>query len=153
MLPKFVFRRRKMKCWGSSETRFQKIWGRTEPSSGGKQPFKVSHFSKMWNFERTFTSRGWLRSASNFGKTRFRWSLTFRFRHRKKMFGSFFRRKHFHDAKKLNFCSMLLASKNEMSGIVWNAFSQSLKPNRAIFGVQTAVRSFKTNSKPSVSNR
>ena len=31
------------------------------------------------NFERPFTPRGWLRSASNFGKTRFRWSPTFDF--------------------------------------------------------------------------
>ena len=34
--------RRKMKCRGSSETRFPKVWGRTEPSSGGKRPFEVS---------------------------------------------------------------------------------------------------------------
>ena len=27
---------------------------------------------KMQNFERPFTPQGWLRSASNFGKTRFR---------------------------------------------------------------------------------
>ena len=31
------------------------------------------------NFERPFTPRGWLRLASNFGKTRFRWSPTFHF--------------------------------------------------------------------------
>ena len=31
------------------------------------------------SFERPFTPRGWLRSASNFGKTRFRWSPTFHF--------------------------------------------------------------------------
>ena len=31
-----------MKCRGSSETRFPKVWGRTEPSSGGKRPFEVS---------------------------------------------------------------------------------------------------------------
>ena len=53
--PIFLFRLRKMKCRESSETRFPKVWGRTEPSSGGKPPFKVSHFSKMRNFERTFT--------------------------------------------------------------------------------------------------
>ena len=35
------FRRRKMKCWESSETRFPKVWGRTEPSSRGKRPAKV----------------------------------------------------------------------------------------------------------------
>ena len=38
---KFFFRRRKMKCRESSETRFPKVWGRTEPSSGGKRPVKV----------------------------------------------------------------------------------------------------------------
>ena len=31
------------------------------------------------NFERPFTPRGWLRSAWNFGKTRFRWSPTIHF--------------------------------------------------------------------------
>ena len=35
------FRRRKMKCRGSSETRFPKVSGQTEPSSGGKRIFKV----------------------------------------------------------------------------------------------------------------
>ena len=32
----------KMNCRGSSETRFPQVWGRTEPSSGGKRPFEVS---------------------------------------------------------------------------------------------------------------
>ena len=36
-LPFFLFRRRKMKCRGSCETHFPKVWGQTEPSSGGKQ--------------------------------------------------------------------------------------------------------------------
>ena len=40
-LPKKKNRRRKMKCWESSETRFPKVWGRTEPSSRGKRPVKV----------------------------------------------------------------------------------------------------------------
>ena len=39
---------RKMKCRGSSETRFGKVWGRSEPSLRGKWPFKVC--------------RGWRRS-------------------------------------------------------------------------------------------
>ena len=47
------------------------------------QRFPTFHFStseKLFrNFEQTFTPRGWLRSASNFGKTRFRWSPTFDF--------------------------------------------------------------------------
>ena len=34
--------RRKMKCWGSPETRFPEVWNRSEPSSGGKRPFEVS---------------------------------------------------------------------------------------------------------------
>ena len=41
ILPKKCFRRRKMKCWESSETRFGKVSGRSEPSSRGKRPFKV----------------------------------------------------------------------------------------------------------------
>ena len=49
---RFCFRRRKMKCRGSSETRFPKVWGRTEPSSGGKRPFENSTFSAPQNFER-----------------------------------------------------------------------------------------------------
>ena len=35
------FWRQKMKCWESSETRFPKVWGRTEPSSRGKRPVNV----------------------------------------------------------------------------------------------------------------
>ena len=38
---KFFLWRRKMKCRGSSETRFPKVSGQTEPSSGGKRIFKV----------------------------------------------------------------------------------------------------------------
>ena len=45
------------------------------------------------------------------------------------------------------FCKKILvgafwASKNEMSGIVWSMFSQSLKPNGAILTGQTSVQSF-----------
>ena len=40
------------------------------------------------NFERPFTPRGWLRSASNFGKTRFRWSPTFDFSAAKKFYST-----------------------------------------------------------------
>ena len=39
--PKFLLRRRKKKSRESSETRFPKVGGWTEPSSGGKRPFKV----------------------------------------------------------------------------------------------------------------
>ena len=38
----FVFRRRKTKCWESSETRFPKVSWRSEPSLRGKRPFEVS---------------------------------------------------------------------------------------------------------------
>ena len=44
----------------------------------------------MRNFEQPFTPRGWLRSASNFGKTRFRWFPTFHFPTPKNNFGRFF---------------------------------------------------------------
>ena len=42
------------------------------------------------NFERLFTPRTWLRSASNFGKTRFRRFATFDFSTLKKLFDEFF---------------------------------------------------------------
>ena len=38
---KFFFRRRKMKCRESSETRFGQVSRQSEPCSGGKRPFKV----------------------------------------------------------------------------------------------------------------
>merc|ERR1712078_922499 len=41
------------------------------------RPFKVLGCQKSRIFERPFTPRGWLRSASNFGKMRFRRSQTF----------------------------------------------------------------------------
>ena len=40
----FFFRRRKMKCCKSSETRFPKVSRRSEPSSGGKRPFEIFAF-------------------------------------------------------------------------------------------------------------
>ena len=36
---------RKMKRGESSETRFGKVWSQSEPSSGGKRPFKIFVFS------------------------------------------------------------------------------------------------------------
>ena len=48
------FRCRKMKCRESSETRFPKVWGRTEPSSGGKRPVKV-----LQNFDGKFSAEIW----------------------------------------------------------------------------------------------
>ena len=39
--PIVFIRRRKKKCREPSETRFPKVWGRTEPSSRGKRPVKV----------------------------------------------------------------------------------------------------------------
>ena len=81
----FFFERRKIKCWNSSETRFPKFSGRTEPSSGGKRPFKVCTFFRFgfsaffqppsvvlsWNFDsrRISTSRTF---RKNFGRGR-RW--------------------------------------------------------------------------------
>ena len=52
---------------------------------------KIVHQKKfppkiLQNFERPFTPRGWLRSASDFGKTRFRRSPTFDFSTSKKKF-------------------------------------------------------------------
>ena len=52
--PILFFRRRKMKCRESSETRFPKGWGRTEPSSGGKRPVKV-----LQNFGGNFSAEIW----------------------------------------------------------------------------------------------
>ena len=47
----FLFQCRKMTCRGSSETCFPKVWGRTEPSLGGKRPVKVAQ-----NFGRIFSA-------------------------------------------------------------------------------------------------
>ena len=52
------------------------------------QPFEISIFFR--NFERPFTPRNQLRSASNFAKTRFRRSPTFHFSTPKKFSGEFF---------------------------------------------------------------
>ena len=50
-----------------------------------------SKFAKIFRFfVRPFTTRGWLRSARNFGKTRFRWFPTFHFPTPKKHFGRIF---------------------------------------------------------------
>ena len=43
-LMKIFFRRQKMKCCKSSETRFPKVSRRSEPSSGGKRPFEIFTF-------------------------------------------------------------------------------------------------------------
>ena len=40
----FFFRRQKIKCWESSETRFPKFSRRSEPCLRGKRPFKVLDF-------------------------------------------------------------------------------------------------------------
>ena len=59
------FQGRKMKCWGSSETRFGQVPGQSEPSSGGKRTFKVcKHFET--NFHRKMKCRG--SSETRFGK-------------------------------------------------------------------------------------
>ena len=78
--PTKIFRCRKMKRAESSETDFHQTWRLYDLISGGKRPpFKIFHFWKMRNFGRPFTPRGWVRLASNFGKTRFRRSPTFHF--------------------------------------------------------------------------
>ena len=69
----------------------------------GLQDFQLNvHFSTaktsnkieiLQNFERPFTPRGWLRSASNFGKTRFRWFPTFHFPTPKTKLDDFFTKK------------------------------------------------------------
>ena len=48
------------------------------------RPFEVLGCQKSRIFERPFTPRGWLRSASNFGKTHFRRFPTFHFSTSKK---------------------------------------------------------------------
>ena len=50
------------------------------------EPFEVLGCQKIRIFERPFTPRGWLHSASNFGKTRFRRSPTFHLSTSKKKF-------------------------------------------------------------------
>ena len=50
--PKTFFGRRKMKRRESSETRFGKVSRRSEPSSRGKRPFKVSQKFDSENFKR-----------------------------------------------------------------------------------------------------
>ena len=46
---------------------------------GSNVPWGLLAEEIVRNFERTFTPRGWLRSAPNLGKTRFRASPTFKF--------------------------------------------------------------------------
>ena len=49
------FERRKIKCWGSSETRFAQASGQLELSSGGKRPIEIFEnfanflFVEQWN--------------------------------------------------------------------------------------------------------
>ena len=50
------------------------------------RPFEVFGVEFLRNFERPFTPRGWLRSARNFAKTRFRRFPTFDFSTPKKFF-------------------------------------------------------------------
>ena len=48
---KLSFRREKMRCRRSSETRFPKVSGQTESSSGDKRIFKVcKNFEKIFAF-------------------------------------------------------------------------------------------------------
>ena len=53
----FFSGRRKMKCRESSETSFGQVWSRSEPSSRGKRPFKVSrNFDPGIYFSKNFAS-------------------------------------------------------------------------------------------------
>ena len=52
--------------------------------------FHVKQIKIFANFDGSFTPRGWLRSASNFGKTRFKWSATFQFSTPKTFFATNF---------------------------------------------------------------
>ena len=56
---KIIFRRRKMKCCKSSETRFGKVWGRTELCLRGKRSFEISMDPNMFrtNVFRTCSDR------------------------------------------------------------------------------------------------
>ena len=56
-----------MKLWGNAFQTILQKW-----SSEPQNFFRGTFFGKFQNFESTFTLRGWLRSAWNFGKTRFR---------------------------------------------------------------------------------
>ena len=51
----FFFRRRKMKCSKSSETRFPKVSRRSEPSSRGKRPFEVSKKIRFFVYTVVYT--------------------------------------------------------------------------------------------------
>ena len=65
------------------------------------------------NFERPFTPRGWLRSASNFGKTRFRRSPTFHFSTWKNIFAENVRQK---------FSSEEFASEKSANCLFWRSY-------------------------------
>ena len=54
------FRRGKMKCWGSSETRFRKVSKRTEPCLRGKRSFEIFEFVLSF-FSATHGTKGQLR--------------------------------------------------------------------------------------------
>ena len=51
------FEGRKMKCWDSSETRFGKVSGRTEPCLRGKRPFEA--YEKNRNSQTSFGKNFW----------------------------------------------------------------------------------------------
>ena len=92
---KKIFWRRKTKRAEWSETGFHQVSCLCDAFSGGKRPFKILHFSEMRNFGRPFTPQGWLQSASNFAKTRFRWFPTFHFSTPKKISTTNLLRKNF----------------------------------------------------------
>ena len=98
--------------------------------------FDAENQKEMLNFEWPFTPRIWLHSASNFGKTRFRRFPTFHF----PVPDFFFRICPVSKLPKNVVGKFLLASKKRKLQIVWNAFSQSLRPIGAMFEEQTVVQ-------------
>ena len=80
----FFFRRRIMKRWESSETRFPKVWRLCEPCSRGKRSRKVFEFvfsfvlaaDGTWNRQRSWSKKGltWLSlKCCGIGKGMVRW--------------------------------------------------------------------------------
>ena len=78
-----------------------KLWENAFQMIPDISSFNAENQKKMPNFEWPFTPRIWLRSASNFGKMRFRRFPTFHFSTPKKFFWQFFLMKIFVTKKNL----------------------------------------------------
>ena len=82
---KCCFRRWTMKCWGSSETQFSKVWGRTQQSSGenGRSKFRKILFDVENEMFGIVRNASWRQSEPSFkGKRPFEVSMggSFQFR-------------------------------------------------------------------------